>query len=153
MSVACGFVLYVEDEESDVILLKRAFACEGLGDCLRTLPDGRMAIQYLSGGAEFADRSLHPLPAVVLLDMNLPEIHGFDVLRWIRSRADFRTLPVVIYSSSNREEDCDRAKALGADDCIQKPIAPSQLTTIVRDLSARWLAAGRAASAGCDAGR
>src|SRR5512133_1166228 len=91
-------VLYVEDEEFDRFLMERAFAKAGLRGALQTVNDGRAAIQYLSGMNEYADRERHPLPAVVLLDLNLPEVHGFDVLRWIRSQPGHSHLPVVVFS-------------------------------------------------------
>jgi len=114
-------VLYVEDEECDRMFMKRAFQKAGMGESLRTVVNGREAIDYLAGSGVYADRSQHPLPAVVLLDLNMPVIPGFDVLRRIRERPELAALPVVIFSSSTRDEDKVKARELGANDFAGKP--------------------------------
>lgn len=112
-------VLYVEDEADDVLFMR--LACRNSGWALEAVENGRQAIAYLSGEPPYADRERHPLPALVLLDLNLPLVSGFDVLRWVREQPAFRELPVVIFSSSGRAEDRARAAALGADDYLLKP--------------------------------
>jgi len=96
MTKGNGIVLYVEDEEGDRFLMRMGFGKEGLEAALRTVNDGRLAVEYLSGAAAYADRETHPLPTVVLLDLKRPEIHGFDVLKWIRAHPLHSTLPVVV---------------------------------------------------------
>src|SRR5215469_12313991 len=86
MGKASVTVLYVEDEEGDRLFMGLAFAKEGLEGALRTVNDGKSAQNYLSGKGMYADREKHPLPTVVLLDLNLPEVHGFEVLEWIRAQ-------------------------------------------------------------------
>src|SRR5215831_192587 len=95
MAKVSGTVLYVEDEETDRFLMGWAFAREKLKAALRMVKDGRLAVSYLSGTGAYADRRAHPMPMVVLLDLNLPELHGFDVLKWIRAHAVHSRLPVV----------------------------------------------------------
>src|ERR1043165_4456184 len=104
MANAFSMVLYVEDEETDRFLMQRAFRKQGLEALLQTVNDGQKAIDYLSGSGDYGNRAQHPMPALILLDLNLPEVHGFDVLRWIRAHPMHRELPVVIFSSSEREE-------------------------------------------------
>ena len=133
---ATGFiVLYVDDEESDRLLMQRAFAKENLHQALHTVEDGARALDYLAGSGTFTDRVTHPLPTVVLLDLNLPEIHGFEVLRWIRGHPVHNNLPVVIFTSSTREEDALRARELGATDFLQKPNSSSRLRQVARHLT------------------
>ena len=72
----------------------------GLTNPVHVAVDGAQAIAYLAGNGPFADRNQHPLPALVLLDLNLPKKSGFDVLSWIRQQPQFSSLPVVIYTSS-----------------------------------------------------
>ena len=132
-------ILYVEDEETDRELMEMAFEREGLAGVLQTVNNGRAAIHYLQGVGLYADRRKHPLPAVVLLDLNLPEVHGFAVLEWIRSSPDHRPLPVVVFSSSERENDRERAKELGANSFIQKPNSLGLFQQVARQLGQRWL--------------
>jgi CheY-like chemotaxis protein len=92
-------ILYVEDEKSDVLLLRVAFTRAGLLNPVHIAMDGAEAIDYLVGNRPFADRNQHPLPALVLLDLNLPKKSGFQVLSWIRQQPQFASLPVVIYTA------------------------------------------------------
>ena len=141
-------VLYVEDEESDRLLMGIAFAKLGLGSALRTVNNGKAAQDYLAGVAEYADREKHPLPAAVLLDLNLPEVHGFEVLKWIRAHPSHGGLPVVVFTSSDREEDRARAQLLGANDFVQKPSSPTRFREIARKLNEAWLSGDLAQASG-----
>ena len=134
-----AIVLYVEDEETDRFLVQRAFVKEGLGPSLRMVNDGQAAIDYLSGAGAYGERESYPLPAVVLLDLNLPEVHGFEVLKWIRAHPSHRNLPVVVFTSSARNEDRDQARELGANQFIQKPGSPPLLQEVARKLYEGWL--------------
>ena len=133
-----GIVLYVEDEESDRFLMQSAFTQAGLGG-LHMVGDGRLAVDYLSGSGIYAERDVHPLPRVVLLDLNLPEIRGFDVLKWIRAHPAHTGLPVVVFTSSQREDDRARAKLLGANDFFLKPNSLKEFAEVARRLSDRYL--------------
>src|SRR5512138_1960706 len=139
MASGSSIVLYVEDEESDRMLMQFAFRKAGLEPALRVVNDGQAAIDYLSGTGAYGERERYPLPAVVLLDLNLPEVHGFDVLKWIRAHPNHRNLPVVVFTSSARDEDRDHARALGANQFLQKPGLPSLFQEIARTLSEQWL--------------
>ncbi len=134
-----SIVLYVEDEESDRLLMQLAFRKAGLGPELRMVGDGQAAIDYLTGAGVYAERGEYPLPAVVLLDLNLPEVHGFEVLKWIRGQPAHSSLPVVVFTSSAREEDRQQAEVLGATEFLQKPGMPGGFQEVARKLSEEWL--------------
>lgn len=134
-------VLYVEDEADDVLFMQAAFRRVGLAVPLRAVMDGQQAISYLAGEAPFDDRAAHPLPAVVLLDLNLPVQSGFEVLRWIRLQPHFERLPVIVFSSSGRPEDRRRAAELGASDYALKPASGMQFGDVVRVVRDVWLQA------------
>jgi PAS domain S-box-containing protein len=136
-----GTVLYVEDEESDAMFMDRAFASKGLGPALRVVDDGRAAIDYLSGAGKYGDRQKYPLPTVVLLDLNLPQVPGFEVLRWMRNHPDFTRTPVVVFSSSTREEDRMKAQELGANEFVPKPNSGLKFGDVVEGLKDKWLKA------------
>lgn len=144
MATGKGIVLYVEDEENDRFLMQFAFEKAGLETALRTVDHGQAAIDYLSGAGEYGDRTKYPLPAVVLLDLNLPEVHGFEVLKWIRGEPAHRTLPVVVFTSSAREEDRRQAELLGASDFAQKPVMLDRLQALVQKLAEEWLGGTKA---------
>jgi CheY-like chemotaxis protein len=143
MSGTNGIVLYVEDEESDRFLMRTAFERQGLAAALQMVNDGKMAVDYLSGSGAYADRQAHPTPGVVLLDLNLPEIHGFEVLKWIRAHPLHSTLPVVVFTSSRRDEDRARAKLLGANELLLKPSTPTGFQGVAKMLYDRWLSDDR----------
>lgn len=134
-----GTVLYVEDEESDATFMRMAFAKKGMELALRVVNNGRAAIDYLSGAGEYTDRKQHPLPSVVLLDLNLPQVTGFDVLQWMRNHPDFARTPVVVFSSSGREDDREKALELGANEFVAKPNSGMKFGEVVDSLKERWL--------------
>ncbi|MGO8679224.1 MAG: response regulator [Limisphaerales bacterium] len=134
-----GTVLYVEDEEFDALFMHRAFERMGLEGSLKVVEDGQEAIDYLAGKGVYADRRAHPLPAVVLLDLKLPVVSGFEVLEWLREQPEFKSLPVVIFSSSAQPEDQARASELGADDFVQKPSSALEFPKVVERLKGRWM--------------
>ena len=107
-------ILYVEDEETDVMLLQHVLTKVGISNPLQTVKDGKAAKDYLAGDGRFADRNAYPLPGVVLLDLNLPYWSGFEVLEWIRQQPQLRRLPVLVFTSSSRPDDIARAYDAGA---------------------------------------
>jgi signal transduction histidine kinase len=139
-----GTVLYVEDEESDALFMKRAFSGQGMGSVLRVVGTGRAAIEYLSGAGQYGDRRKFPLPSVVLLDLNLPQVPGFEVLKWMRNHPDFGGTPVVVFSSSTREDDRMKALALGATEFVGKPSSGMKFAEVAERLRDQWM--GRAAA-------
>jgi PAS domain S-box-containing protein len=137
-SAAEGTVLYVEDEAGDAIFMELAFEEKGLGEKLRIVGTGRAAIDYLSGSDEFGDREKYPVPALVLLDLNLPELPGFGVLQWMRNHPDYARTPVVVFSSSTREDDQVKARELGANEFVAKPSSGMKFGEVVEGLRERW---------------
>ena len=139
MTTVTPIVLYVEDEEIDRFFMTRAFETEAFGASLRLVNDGQAAIDYLSGSGDYADRVRYPLPAMVLLDLNMPGVHGFEVLKWIRTQRAHSALPVVIFSSSDREDDQARARLLGANGFVKKPNSGLSFQDVARKLKEQWL--------------
>jgi CheY-like chemotaxis protein len=131
-------VLYAEDEVSDRMFMDRAFQKVGLGHALRTVANGQEAKDYLAGIGAYGDRSEHPMPAVVLLDLKMPLVNGFELLEWVRGHPELTRLPVVIFTSSPLPEDKARAKKLGANDYIEKPSAMGKFGDVVKRLKEKW---------------
>ncbi len=134
-----GPVLYVEDEENDVLIMEHAWKKAAIANPLKTVTDGAQAIHYLAGEGKFADRAHYPMPILVLLDLKLPKESGFNVLKWIRANPAFGTLWVVVLTSSNYAEDIHRAHRLGANAYLVKPSAPNRLVEMVASLRDFWL--------------
>jgi CheY-like chemotaxis protein len=128
-------VLFIEDEEGDVLLLRRALKRAGVANPLETVEDGRAAMDYLAGTGRFADRTQYPAPALVLLDLNLPGPSGFDVLEWMRQQPALAGLPVVICTSSISPADRERAQRLGATDYLIKTARFEEVAHRVRDMA------------------
>ncbi len=137
--VSARTVLYVEDEENDAFLMQLAFEKAGLHAVLRVVENGQDAIDYLAGTGNYAERSRFPVPKLVLLDLNLPVLSGFEVLSWMRRQAGYETTPVVVFSSSSREEDKTRARELGANHYVEKPNSVRLFGTLVQSLKDNWL--------------
>jgi len=114
-------VLYVEDDDNDVLLMRRAWAWVGVENPLQVVIDGREALAYLAGEERYVNRVDHPMPCLVLLDLKLPKMAGLDVLRWIRSQPALQSLRVIIYSASKLPVDINAAHALGIEAYFVKP--------------------------------
>ena len=133
-------ILSVEDSEDDVIFLKRAIKKADItGPLLQVVSDGRTAIQYLEGEGKFTDREQFPLPSLILLDLKLPQMPGFEVLKWIRSQPFYQTFIVVVLTSSDLEEDKDRAYRLGANSYLVKTSSTDELVNMVKLIHRYWL--------------
>lgn len=132
-------VLYVEDDELDVMLMRRAWRKVGLRNPLHVVMDGYEAQSYLSGTAYYANRAVHPMPSLVLLDLKLPGFTGLDLLKWIRGHATLHALRVILFSSSSLSNDRQRAEGLGANAYWIKPLDPRELEEMVLSLKQLWL--------------
>ena len=138
-------VLLAEDDPNDVLLLRRAFEVAGLPDALVAVRDGQEAIDYLSGAGVYSDRERYPEPAVMLLDLKMPRVDGFEVLVWRNTHDRWRDLPVVVLCSSRLETDVQRALDLGADAYRMKPTDFHYLVEVAHELGNKWLGKPRRA--------
>jgi CheY-like chemotaxis protein len=132
-------ILLVEDDPNDVVLMSLAFNRARLANPLRVVHDGEEAVSYLSGKGIYHDRDHYPLPFLVLLDLRMPRMDGFEVLAWIRSQSQFRELPVVVLTSSAEQPDAIKAFKLGANSYLVKPAQFEDLVQLMRRLQGYWL--------------
>jgi CheY-like chemotaxis protein len=133
-----GPVLYAEDDDNDVFLMKRAFRIAGLLNTLFVVSNGQHAIDYLAGTETYSDRLVYPLPSLVLLDLKMPLKSGFEVLSWIRSEVGMG-IPVLILTSSNQPADIHQAYGIGANGFLIKPGKPDELLRMVKGMKQFWL--------------
>jgi CheY-like chemotaxis protein len=132
-------ILVADDDDNDVLLLERAFQRANVSGRFVVVRDGQEAIDYLSRAGRFGDREKYPWPALMLLDLKMPMLDGFDVLTWWREQGPTRDLPIVVMSSSNQESDVVRAMALGAAAYQMKSGDLQFLVAFARDLREKWL--------------
>jgi CheY-like chemotaxis protein len=132
-------ILLVEDDNNDVFFLERAFKQAQIVNPLHRVRDGEEAIAYLSGEEGFEDRSKHPLPHLMLLDLKMPRKNGFEVIEWVREQPGLRRLPIVVMTSSKEDPDVNRAYELGANTYLVKPVKFEGLVEMVRTLHLFWL--------------
>jgi CheY-like chemotaxis protein len=132
-------ILAAEDEESDRMIMELAFIRARLRHPLFMVRDGQEAVDYLSGNGRYADRFCYPLPVLIVLDLKMPRMNGFDVLAWLATRKEFKELPAVVLSSSADQSDTKKARQLGAREYFVKPHAFEKLITIAQEMQERWL--------------
>jgi CheY-like chemotaxis protein len=132
-------VLIAEDDPGDIFLLQRAFTAAGVRASLHFVRDGQEAIDYLGGEANYADRTTYPLPDLMLLDLKMPRLNGFDVLQWLRQQPGLKRLLVTILTSSDQARDIDRAYDLGVNSYLLKPHGSSDLAELVQRVQRYWL--------------
>lgn len=133
-------ILLVEDEEHDVFFMRRAFDAVGVGVQLHAVSDGQEAMDYLEGKGEYADRLRFPLPCLLVTDIKMPKVDGFDLLAWLQTQARFRDLPRIVISSSCHEADLERSLDLGANAYFIKPSRHKKLIELVREWQHRFIA-------------
>ena len=139
MTEALPTLALAEDNADDVFFLKRALKTAEIGNPLEILPDGRHALEYLGGAGRYADRRAHPPPRLLLLDLKLPLVGGFQVLEWVRARPETRCLPVIILTSSGQYKDVRRAYELGANSYLIKPSGADRMAGQMKAFRQFWL--------------
>ena len=132
-------VLCVEDSADDLVLLKLASRICGTPFDLQYAEDGEKAIAYLSGAGPFSNRDEYPFPDLVLLDLRMPRLDGFEVLQWIRANHETQNLPVIVLAGSAFRADMRRAIELGANAYSTKPVKFNELELLVDQIAEVWL--------------
>ncbi|HYG24098.1 MAG TPA: response regulator [Verrucomicrobiae bacterium] len=132
-------ILLAKDNETDVMLVRRAMNIAGLRASLQVVRDGQQAVDYLAGIDGYCDRVLHPFPKLMLLDLQMPRLDGFEVLRIVRTDLHFTHLPVIVLTSSENPSDIKRAYEMGATSYFRKPDNVEGLDEMIHVLHAYWL--------------
>jgi CheY-like chemotaxis protein len=128
-------ILVVEDTADDVFFLKRALKSASIPNPVQVVEDGQKALDYLSGAGIYADRTLYPIPFLVLLDLKLPYVMGLEVLKWIRAQPQFDRMIVAVLTSSQQDHDLTETTRLGGNFYFVKPPTPEKLADLVKRLS------------------
>ncbi len=139
-----ALILIAEDREDDVVLMRRAFEKANVVNPLHFVRDGEEAIAYLRGEPPYANRDEFPLPDLLLLDLKMPKIDGFEVLEWMRDQPGLKALRVVVLTSSEEMGDVNRAYSLGANSFLVKPVQFHDFVDLTRTINGHWLWMSRA---------
>ena len=141
-------ILLAEDDKNDIFLMRRAFDRARYLNPLCIVQNGREVVDYLEGAGQFSQREKYPLPGLLLLDLKMPWMDGFDVLAWLHNRPCKEKLPVIVLTSSNQEKDIRQAREMGAEEYRVKPQQFEELIQIVKEVRDRWLNSERKGHSG-----
>lgn len=131
-------ILLVEDNPMDVILTLDAFKEAKLSNGINVARNGEEALNYIFGKDQFLDRSKYPLPSLILLDLKMPGIDGFEVLRQIKRTEILKRIPVIILTSSKEEGDLALSYDMGANSYLVKPVNFNGFIEVVRQIDDYW---------------
>ncbi len=134
-----ALILLVEDNEMDVELTMDAFRENRLVNHIEVAHDGEEALAYLLGKGDFADRLRHPLPDIILLDLKMPKVDGFEVLKIVKSTPTIKRIPTIILTSSKDEGDRIMGYDSGANSYLVKPVSFEGFLDIVKQVTIYWL--------------
>ena len=136
-------ILIVDDSPDDVTLTVRALRKNNITNAVDIATDGEEALRYLFPPDAKPDDGTDTLPALILLDLNMPKVSGLEVLRSIRSNPRTRYLPVVVLTTSTEERDIVNTYDLGANSFVRKPVEFDEFLDAVRLLGMYWLLVNR----------
>jgi CheY-like chemotaxis protein len=131
-------ILVAEDDANDRFFINRALRDCCIGPRLLFVDNGEQAISYLQGVPPFDDREKFPLPAMLIVDVKMPRLNGFEVLTWVRAQPEWHCLPVIMLSSSALNTDVQHAYELTANTYLTKPATFSLLAKALEQLCQYW---------------
>jgi CheY-like chemotaxis protein len=133
-------ILLVEDNEDDIILIEEAFAGARMMNVINNVRDGEAALAYLRQEGPYKNAVR---PGLILLDINMPKKNGFEVLEAIKANPQLQPLPVIILTTSEREEDVVRSYVYGACSYIRKPVSLERFIDVVKQFEVYWTLVSR----------
>ena len=136
---AAKVILLVEDSESDLMLMRFAFERAKVKRPVQVAHDGQEAIDYLSGIGIYEDREKYPEVCVLITDVKMPRMDGFELLAWLNERPEYTRLPRIVLSASGLEEDRRRAAELGCCAYFVKPSELNELIEVVAQMDEKWI--------------
>jgi CheY-like chemotaxis protein len=132
-------ILLVEDNRLDIELTLDAFKEARLGNSVYVAKNGEEAMDYLLGRRQFGDREEYPLPDIILLDLKMPGMDGFEVLRRVKAEPEVKRIPVIILTSSREEGDLALSYDCGANSYLTKPVSFEGFLKVVQQVQDYWL--------------
>jgi CheY-like chemotaxis protein len=131
-------ILIAEDSEADIYFLFRIMDQTGVLNPIYVVRDGNEARAYLEGTGPYADRTTYPIPGIVLVDLKMPGIDGFEILRWKKRVADLKNVLMVAVSSYDGVYGINLAYEMGADTFLSKPLAGQDIVNLISAFDEYW---------------
>ncbi len=132
-------ILLVEDNSDETCVIQRAFAEARLGNPLFAVSSAAEAIQFLGKTGPYQTMKSAPKPVLILLDLNLPDTSGLEVLRFVRNNPETKALPVVVFTGSNNPELVNKAYDMGANSYLVKPMDHANFMELVKMINGYWI--------------
>jgi len=132
-------ILLIEDQRMDIELTLDAFRVSRLANTVQVVTSGEEAIEYIFGKGQYQDRQLFPLPDLVLMDLKMPGMDGFEVLKRLQNVPDIKRIPVVFLTSSKEEGDRALSYDLGANSYLIKPVTFEGLLNVIKKIGNYWV--------------
>jgi CheY-like chemotaxis protein len=131
-------ILIADDDPEDRMLIIDALHESHLSNTIQYVEDGEELLDYLQNNGKYADSKQYPTPGMILLDLNMPKKDGREALKELRADARFKSIPVVVLTTSKAEEDILKTYNLGANSFITKPVSFSSLVEVMIALNNYW---------------
>jgi len=125
-------ILIAEDDENDAIILQRALRAAGFNNPFHISKNGADVIRYLKGEVPYSDRQKYRFPRIVITDLKMPELDGFQLLEWLQKHPECNVIPRIVLSASQQDSDIQRAYKLGVNSYLVKPIKFEELVANLR---------------------
>jgi CheY-like chemotaxis protein len=132
-------IMLVDDSPDDLELMRIAFKKAGIRNPIAEVHSGEQAIAYLTGEDKYGDRRHFPLPCLIVTDLKMPGVDGFELLKWLRDQPAFELVPKIVLTASAHEEDKQRARELGCTAYFTKPNQLEGLVNLVDEMNTGWI--------------
>ena len=132
-------ILLVEDSIDDAELTIRALRNNNVTTNIVHLMDGAAALDFLFGTGKYTGRNIENRPKVILLDLKMPKMGGMEVLEKLKADPEFRSIPIVILTSSKEDPDIQKCYALGANSYIAKPVESDNFFQVIKEIGMYWM--------------
>jgi CheY-like chemotaxis protein len=127
-------ILIVDDVLDDAALIKRAVMSLRPTSPVKIITTSRELIMYVEGEGSYGDREAFPYPGLILLDLRIPEMNGFEIMQWLREEPCHAEIPVIVVSAFDRQREIRKAYQLGARTFLSKPVSPETILSAIRAL-------------------
>lgn len=131
-------ILLIEDNQDDIELTKIAFEKGKISNTMKVIKDGQKALDHLNEICSSGDISVADVPGLILLDINLPKVSGIELLKFIKNADKIKRIPVVILTTSKRDEDIIASYDLGVNSYIQKPVDFAKFVSTIQNIQLYW---------------
>lgn len=132
-------ILLVEDDPSHRLLIRKNLENHGVSNDIIEAEDGQEALDYIYGAGVYADRKKYPMPDLVILDIKMPRMDGFGVLERLKSDPKTKRIPVIMLTTSSRDEEIAKGYEYGANAYVTKPLDFSEFAQKLHDLKMFWV--------------